>query len=293
MLSLRADATSRVQQDLYRLQHDQCARLFAVDAPNFLHRLLAPINHRVVLGGEDPKRFLPELAVERALDFVHRTAHAVPVFVLEGPSPKSKAATQARRRADREAAATRARTLATLAQEARESERAGLVEQARRAASGAVDLTRDDEAYIGKRLKEAGFPVVRAPGEAEAQAAYWARHGHVWTVATRDMDAILYGAPRVSVGWPESRGWRLQRDFLQRTGARSWTQLMEAFVLSGQTDHAPRVDGVLGVEHAVSLLRSMSFELILQAYGADPTTFLAARETYVHPLAEPTLNLAA
>jgi flap endonuclease-1 len=42
-----------------------------------------------------------------------------------------------------------------------------------------------------------GLPVVQAPSEAEAQAAHMAQRGDVWAAASKDYDALLFGAPRL------------------------------------------------------------------------------------------------
>jgi len=42
-----------------------------------------------------------------------------------------------------------------------------------------------------------GIPVIQAPGEGEAQAAYLATKGVVWAAASKDYDSLLFGAPRL------------------------------------------------------------------------------------------------
>jgi len=42
-----------------------------------------------------------------------------------------------------------------------------------------------------------GIPVVQAPGEGEAQAAYMALKGDVWAASSQDFDSLLFGAPRL------------------------------------------------------------------------------------------------
>ena len=42
-----------------------------------------------------------------------------------------------------------------------------------------------------------GMPVIQAPSEAEAQAAFICEKGDVWAVASSDMDCLVYGAPRM------------------------------------------------------------------------------------------------
>lgn len=48
-----------------------------------------------------------------------------------------------------------------------------------------------------KLLLALGIPVIQAPSEAEAQAAYMCKKKDVWAVATQDYDALLFKSPRV------------------------------------------------------------------------------------------------
>lgn len=42
-----------------------------------------------------------------------------------------------------------------------------------------------------------GLPVIEAPSEAEAQCAQLCKDGRVYAVATEDMDALTFAAPRL------------------------------------------------------------------------------------------------
>ncbi|GAB5369419.1 hypothetical protein AAMO2058_001402900 [Amorphochlora amoebiformis] len=55
-------------------------------------------------------------------------------------------------------------------------------------------------------LRLMGIPVVKAPGEAEAQCACLARQGIVYAAATEDLDALIAGAPRVLRGLASPKG---------------------------------------------------------------------------------------
>ena len=56
----------------------------------------------------------------------------------------------------------------------------------------------DEMVADSKRLLEAmGIPVVQAPSEGEAQAAFMAMKGDVNLVGSQDYDALLFGAPQV------------------------------------------------------------------------------------------------
>jgi len=46
-------------------------------------------------------------------------------------------------------------------------------------------------------IKSLGLPIVQAPSEAEAQAAFMSENGDVYAVGSQDYDALLFGAPRL------------------------------------------------------------------------------------------------
>jgi len=48
-----------------------------------------------------------------------------------------------------------------------------------------------------KLLELMGIPWVQAPSEGEAQAAYMASKGDVWTSASQDYDSLLFGTPKL------------------------------------------------------------------------------------------------
>ncbi len=72
------------------------------------------------------------------------------------------------------------------------------VEEMKRYSSQLLRL--DDEMIIeAKELLEAmGIPVVQAPSEGEAEAAYLARHkNEIYAAVSQDYDSLLFGAPRL------------------------------------------------------------------------------------------------
>jgi flap endonuclease-1 len=46
-------------------------------------------------------------------------------------------------------------------------------------------------------LRLMGIAIVEGPSEAEAQASHMARRGDAWAAASKDYDALLFGAPRL------------------------------------------------------------------------------------------------
>jgi flap endonuclease-1 len=58
-------------------------------------------------------------------------------------------------------------------------------------------LTRDMVSEARELLRLMGIATVQAPSEAEAQAAHMAAAARVWAAASKDYDALLFGAPRI------------------------------------------------------------------------------------------------
>ncbi len=110
------------------------------------------------------------------------------VFIFDGTPPALKAREVARRRA------TRARY---------EDERASALARGDTAAAyGKATMTsRLTKAMVAEAtelLRLLGVPTVQAPSEGEAQAAHMAATSPaVWAAATKDYDALLFGAPRL------------------------------------------------------------------------------------------------
>jgi flap endonuclease-1 len=109
------------------------------------------------------------------------------VFVFDGRPPVEKAAEITRRRAVRE----------RYEAEAAEARRAGDLARAYSKSTMTSRLTPEMIASAKHVLELMGLPVVQAPSEAEAQAAHMARRGGVWAAASKDYDALLFGAPRL------------------------------------------------------------------------------------------------
>src|SRR5262249_22376900 len=110
------------------------------------------------------------------------------VFVFDGAPPALKAREIAKRRATRQRY---------------EEERAAAVARADEAtayskATMTSRLTREMIAEARELLRLMGLPTVQAPSEGESQAAHMAATSDaVWAAASKDYDALLFGAPRL------------------------------------------------------------------------------------------------
>lgn len=122
----------------------------------------------------------------------YRTANllkegVIPVYVFDGEKPtfKSKAIEE------------RVRTREEAEIKWREALEMGDIEEARKYAQAALNVNEEMVEDCKTILRLMGVPVVQAPSEGEAQAAYMASKGDVWAAASQDYDSLLFGAPRL------------------------------------------------------------------------------------------------
>jgi flap endonuclease-1 len=109
------------------------------------------------------------------------------VFVFDGQPPALKSAEIARRREVKARYETEAETARTAGDLARAYSKATMTSR----------LSREMVAEAQKLLSLLGLPIVQAPGEGEAQAAFMATRGDVWAAASKDYDSLLFGTPRL------------------------------------------------------------------------------------------------
>ena len=161
-------------------------RVIAIDAMNSLYQFLAIIRQR---GGEllrDSKgRITSHLS-----GLFYRTSNLIelgiqPVYAFDGEPPKLKRRTVEERRVmRREAAEGWAAAL-----------EAGELEEARKFAQRAGQLTDEMVSESKTLLGHMGVAWVQAPSEGEAQAAHIVQRGDAWAAASQDFDSLLFGAP--------------------------------------------------------------------------------------------------
>ena len=168
---------------------DLRGKRLAVDANGELYQFLALIR----LPDGTPLRDSQGRITSHLSGLFYRTTRLIAdfglqlAFVFDGRPPVEKAAEITRRRA------VRARYEA----EAAEARRVGDLARAYSKSTMTSRLTPEMIASAKQLLTLMGLPVVQAPSEAEAQAAHMARLGDVWAAASKDYDALLFGAPRL------------------------------------------------------------------------------------------------
>lgn len=109
------------------------------------------------------------------------------VFVFDGQMPELKAKERERREKLKEQAAT----------QYAEAESSKDVETMKKLAGRSARLSSEMIRQSKELLTALGIPVVEAPSEGEAQAAFMVREGDCDFVASQDIDCLIYGAPRV------------------------------------------------------------------------------------------------
>ncbi len=109
------------------------------------------------------------------------------VYVFDGKPPAFKFATNRSRKKVREDAKIKW-------EEALDK---GELKDAKKYAQASVEITSGMLSEAKELLFALGIPVVEAPSEGEAQAAYMAKKGLVYATASSDLDALLFGSPRL------------------------------------------------------------------------------------------------
>jgi flap endonuclease-1 len=111
----------------------------------------------------------------------------LPVYVFDGAPPSFK----------KEVVEVRVETRKKAEEKWKKALERGEIEEARIHAQGAVRMSKNILEDAKKLLKTMGIPVIQAPSEGEAQAAYMNQQKAVWAAASQDYDSLLFGATRL------------------------------------------------------------------------------------------------
>ncbi len=193
-----------------------------------------------------------------------------PIFVYDGRPPELKRATVEERSEKRlEAQKLYEQALAE-----------GRLEEAQKYAKQAATLNEFIVESSKKLLSLMGIPVVQAPSEGEAQAAYIAMRGDAYASGSQDFDSLLFGSPRLVrnlsiVGRRKLPGRKeyvevepelIYLDKLLEGLGITREQLIDIAILVG-TDYCEGVKGV-GPKTALKLIKTYgSAEKALKAIG--------------------------
>ena len=163
-------------------------KVVAIDAFNFMFQFLASLR------GPDGSLLTDSKGniTSHLLGIFSRTTHLMQkgvkcVFVFDGEAPALKQKERDRRKALKE----QAQREYNVAKEQEDTD------AMRKYAQRTTTITQDMVDDAKKLLTALGIPVIQAPSEGEAQAAYMAQKGDVDFVASQDADVFLFQAPKV------------------------------------------------------------------------------------------------
>jgi len=160
----------------------------AVDASNSLYQFLASIRQRDGTPLMDSKGRI----TSHLMGLFTRTANLITkgikvCYVFDGKPPSLKIYQQEQRE-------YRKRLAEEKFEQAKQEED---IETMAKYAKQTSRLTKDMISESKELVKALGLPVIQAPQEADAQAAFMCEKKDVWAVASSDYDSLLYGAPRM------------------------------------------------------------------------------------------------
>lgn len=209
-----------------------------------------------------------------------------PVYVFDGKPPVMKSE-ELEKRMERRSEAERS---------LKEAIEAGDKEAMEKFSKRTVRVTKKQNEDCQKLLELMGVPVVLAPSEAEAQCAQMCKDGLVYAVATEDMDALTFGAPRLVrhlMAAPSKEKEVTEFDYNKmleelQLNAEAFIDLC---ILSG-CDYCSTIRGIGGITALKLLKQHHSIENVIDAlkegpkkdkYVFDDFHYERARELFKNP----------
>lgn len=268
----------------------------AFDAWNILYQFLASIRQP----DGTPLMDREGRVTSHLAGILYRTGNLVeagikPVFVFDGPPHPLKAETLAGRAARKEQAERDlgdARTAIAAAQEAGDEVAEALqTEKARTKAQQTSRLTVPMVEQAKEVLGALGIPVLQAPGEGEAQAAWMCQQGIVHAACSQDYDAVLFGSPRLvrhlavtgrrklpgKQVWVDVQPEEIALDASLGASGLTRDQLIDVALLVG-TDFHPGIRGI-GPKKAVAVVKKEgSLDALIDRLAANPSSADSAVE---------------
>lgn len=261
-------------------------RTVAVDAFNTIFQFLSIIRQ------PDGKPLMDSQGrvTSHLTGLLYRTANLIeagiePSFVFDGKPSELKAGTIEERIARREKAK----------QEYEEALAEGDMKKAFSKAQQTARMTPEILETSKKLIKLMGLPVVQAPSDGEAQAAYMCSKGDVYAAASQDFDSILFGAPLLVrnmtiTGRRKVPGKQLYRDvkteiidskqMLESLGVTR-EQLVDVCMLIG-TDFNTGISGI-GPKKGLKLIQKHgSLEKVMEETDIDIPEYEEVREIFLN-----------
>lgn len=275
------DLGDLVQKERVQLQTFS-GRTVAFDAWNILYQFLSSIRQP----DGTPLKAPDGSVTSHLAGVLYRTGNLVdagikPVWVFDGEPHPLKQETLAARSARKEQAQA----------DYEAAVEAGDMERAATKAKQTSRLTWQMADEAKELLQALGLPVVEAPQEGEAQAAWMGSEGRVDAVCSQDFDCLLFGAPVMARNLtvtgrrklPGKQVWvNVEPERIDLAGSLeklglTREQLVDAALLVG-TDFNPGIKGI-GPKKAVALIKKEnSLEAVIERLAADPDSADSAVE---------------
>lgn len=165
---------------------DLKGKTVAIDAYNTIYQFLSIIRQP----DGSPLTDMQGRVTSHLSGILYRTANLIeagisPSFVFDGVPHELKMNTIMERRSRRDKAE----------KEWEEAKEEGDLKKAFSKAQQTSRMTDEIKESSRLLLKYIGLPVIDAPSDGEAQAAYMCSKGDVWATASQDFDSLLFGAP--------------------------------------------------------------------------------------------------
>ncbi len=265
---------------------DMKGKVVAIDAYNTLYQFLSIIRQRDGMPLIDSHGEI----TSHLSGFLYRTTNLVeerikPVFVFDGEPPVFKNTTLDERKKIRVEAMERW-------EKAREAGDEDAFKYAQASSYIKGNMVEDAK----KLLDRMGVPVVQAPSEGEAQAAFMARNKDAYAVASQDYDALLFGAPVVVrnlavTGKRKLPGKGIYIDIkpeiidfengLLKLGI-SREQLVDIAILTG-TDYNEGIKGIGPKKAFKSIKKHNRIERVLDELGIEIKNLEDIRALFLNP----------
>ncbi|MFH1590686.1 MAG: flap endonuclease-1 [archaeon] len=167
---------------------DLAGKPIAIDSYNMLYQFITTIRGPDGSPLTDSKGNITSHLVglfSRAAQFLQKNLK--PVFVFDGEVPQLKRAELDRRKELKQVAADKYEAAKAVED----------VESMKKFAARTSRLTKSMVDEAKELVTAMGFPIVQAPSEGEAQAAYMTKKGDCYATISQDFDSLLHGAPRL------------------------------------------------------------------------------------------------
>ncbi|MCZ7358054.1 MAG: flap endonuclease-1 [Candidatus Methanoperedens sp.] len=265
---------------------DLKGRVIAIDAYNTLYQFLSIIRQRDGMPLIDSHGEI----TSHLSGFLYRTTNLIeegikPVFVFDGAPPQFKNTTIEARKKVRIEAAKRW-------EEARDTGDENALKYAQASSHIKGNMVDDAKRLLGLM----GLPVVQAPSEGEAQAAFIVQNKEAYAVGSQDYDALLFGAPFVVrnlavTGKRKLPGKSVYLDVKPEiidleNGLHkleiSRKQLVDIAILVG-TDYNEGIKGIGPKKALKSIKRHGRIEGVLAELNADIKGLAEIRELFLNP----------